>query len=67
MQHFKWTSRKDFAELPPPPVDLSHLSISAASPKEPEPLVPVENPLTTLIQWAVLILNTPDPMLKVGL
>ncbi|KAI1782602.1 DUF455-domain-containing protein [Ganoderma leucocontextum] len=56
---------EEFADPPPPPPDLSHLSISSPTLKEPEPLVPVENPPTTLIQWAVLILNTPDPMLKV--
>ena len=54
----------EFADPPPPPPDLSHLSISSPS-KEPEPVVPAENPPSTLIQWAVLILNTPDPMLKV--
>ncbi|KAI0329484.1 DUF455-domain-containing protein [Cubamyces sp. BRFM 1775] len=56
---------EEFADPPPPPPDLSHLSISSPEPKEPEPLVPIENPPSTLIQWAVLILNTPDPMLKV--
>ncbi|KAI9068929.1 DUF455-domain-containing protein [Trametes sanguinea] len=56
---------EDFADPPPPPPDLSHLSISSPEPKEPEPVVPAVNPPTTLIQWAVLILNTPDPMLKV--
>ncbi|KAI0643349.1 DUF455-domain-containing protein [Trametes meyenii] len=56
---------EDFADPPPPPLDLSHLSISSPEPKEPEPVVPAENPPTTLIQWAVLILNTADPMLKV--
>ncbi|KAL1943578.1 hypothetical protein VTO73DRAFT_4023 [Trametes versicolor] len=56
---------EEFADPPPPPPDLSHLSISSPEPKEPEPVVPVENPPTTLIQWAVLILNTADPMLKV--
>lgn len=55
----------EFADPPPPLPDLSHLSISSPEPREPEPVVPVENPPTTLIQWAVLILNTADPMLKV--
>lgn len=55
----------EFADPPPPPPDLSHLSVSSPIPKEPEPLVPIENPPSTLIQWAVLILNTADPMLKV--
>ncbi|KAL7278232.1 hypothetical protein ACG7TL_008207 [Trametes sanguinea] len=56
---------EEFADPPPPPPDLSHLSLLSPEPKEPEPVVPVENPPTTLVQWAVLILNTPDPMLKV--
>ncbi|KAI0631445.1 DUF455-domain-containing protein [Trametes polyzona] len=56
---------EEFADPPPPPPDLSHLSLSSPDPKEPEPIVPVENPPSTLIQWAVLILNTADPMLKV--
>ncbi|CDO69732.1 hypothetical protein BN946_scf184697.g4 [Trametes cinnabarina] len=56
---------EEFADPPPPPPDLSHLSISSPEPKEPEPVVPIETPPTTLIQWAVLILNTADPLLKV--
>ncbi|KAH6903908.1 hypothetical protein BKA70DRAFT_1373764 [Coprinopsis sp. MPI-PUGE-AT-0042] len=32
---------------------------------EDEPVVPLENPPKTLMQWAVLILNTPNPSLKV--
>ncbi|TFK86957.1 DUF455-domain-containing protein [Polyporus arcularius HHB13444] len=56
---------EEFADPPPPPPDLSHLSISSHTPRDPEPLVPTENTPTTLIQWAVLILNTADPMLKV--
>lgn len=30
-----------------------------------EPVVPAENPPTTLMQWAVLILRTSNPALKV--
>ncbi|KAH9850977.1 DUF455-domain-containing protein [Lenzites betulinus] len=58
---------EEFADPPPAPLDLSHLSISTPSPepKEPEPVVPVQDPPTTLMHWAVLILNTADPMLKV--
>ncbi|KAI0738170.1 hypothetical protein C8Q80DRAFT_1207277, partial [Daedaleopsis nitida] len=56
---------EEFADPPPSPPDLSHLSISSPVPKEPEPVVPSEKPPSTLIQWAVLILNTADPMLKV--
>lgn len=56
----------EFADPPPPPPDLSHLSISSPiqAPQEPEPIVPTENPPQTLIEWAVCILNTADPMLK---
>lgn len=32
---------------------------------EDEPVVPLENPPKTLMQWGVLILNTPNPTLKV--
>lgn len=57
----------DFADPPPPPADLSHLSLSSEKPErsEPEPVVPLEDPPKTLIEWAVLILNTSDPTLKV--
>lgn len=30
-------------------------------------VVPLENPPKSLIEWAVLILNTPNPKLKVSL
>jgi len=30
-----------------------------------EGVMPLENPPETLMQWAALILNTPDPILKV--
>ncbi|KAI0824449.1 DUF455-domain-containing protein [Trametes gibbosa] len=47
--------------------DLSHLRISSPSPAPtaPELIVPVQDPPTTLMHWAVLILKTADPMLKV--
>ncbi|KAI0339942.1 DUF455-domain-containing protein [Trametopsis cervina] len=56
-----------FADPPPPPLDLSHLSLSSKerTPSAPEPVVPLENAPKTLIEWAVLILNTADPTLKV--
>lgn len=61
--------RTEFADPPPPPLDLSHLSLSSASEKRvdlpAEPVVPTGNPPRTLIEWAVLILNTSDPTLKV--
>lgn len=66
-----WTSTYSaiiaFADPPPPPLDLSHLSLSSEKPVDapPEPIVPLDNPPKTLIEWAVLILNTADPTLKV--
>jgi hypothetical protein len=61
------TISTDFAD--PPPVSQSSQSDESSSgglePPEKEPVVPLENPPTTLIQWAVLILNTPNPTLKV--
>lgn len=60
---------EDFADPPPPP-DLSRLTITSSSDDRSissptEPVVPVEGAPTTLIQWAVLILNTSNPTLKV--
>jgi hypothetical protein len=56
----------DFAD--PPKIAVAPLlPITTASfPTRPmEPVVPNAHPPTTLIQWAVRILNTPDPVLKV--
>ncbi|THH14662.1 hypothetical protein EW146_g5696 [Bondarzewia mesenterica] len=53
----------EFADPPPPFPDLSTLSIGEVT-KE-EGVVPSENPPATLMEWAVLILNTADPTLKV--
>ncbi|KAF5319242.1 hypothetical protein D9619_008707 [Psilocybe cf. subviscida] len=56
---------EEFAD-PPPPVALKEpLPFIPTERKEPEPVVPVTNPPTTLMQWAVLILNTASPTLKV--
>ncbi|PCH34824.1 DUF455-domain-containing protein [Wolfiporia cocos MD-104 SS10] len=59
---------EEFADPPPPP-DLSRLSISATGATDPdappETIVPTEGAPTTLMQWAVLILNTANPTLKV--
>ncbi|TFY58651.1 hypothetical protein EVG20_g8069 [Dentipellis fragilis] len=52
-----------FADPPPPLSDVSQLALSE-SPKD-EDVVPADNPPTTLMQWAVLILNTSNPTLKV--
>lgn len=54
----------DFADPPPPPPDLSHLAQKRA-PAAPESIIPADNPPKTLMEWAVLILNTADPTLKV--
>ncbi|KAG6840230.1 hypothetical protein C0991_008059 [Blastosporella zonata] len=58
---------EEFAD--PPPKPKAPLLPVTASPLTPtiidEPVVPIDNPPTTLMQWAVLILNTPNPTLKV--
>ncbi|KAL1731975.1 hypothetical protein EV714DRAFT_207836 [Schizophyllum commune] len=55
---------EDFAD-PPPKGDKTPFVPISSAPDADEPVVPVENPPTTLMEWAVLILNTPDPRLKV--
>ncbi|KAF5345069.1 hypothetical protein D9758_010415 [Tetrapyrgos nigripes] len=52
---------EEFADPPPPP-DVKELPEHKST---DEPVVPTENPPKTLIEWAVLILNTPNPTLKV--
>ncbi|KIL63753.1 hypothetical protein M378DRAFT_24953 [Amanita muscaria Koide BX008] len=57
---------EEFADPPPPPLPAPVVAPSELQVvKEPEPILPVSNPPKTLMQWAVLILNTPDPILKV--
>ncbi|OBZ73289.1 hypothetical protein A0H81_06819 [Grifola frondosa] len=60
---------EEFADPPPDVPDISRLSLSSRNDEKisslPEELVPIENPPTTLMQWAVLILNTANPTLKV--
>jgi len=60
---------EDFADPPLSPPDLSHLSISKNQTNRPrvspEDVVPAEGAPNTLMEWAVLILNTADPSLKV--
>ncbi|EJC99452.1 DUF455-domain-containing protein [Fomitiporia mediterranea MF3/22] len=57
---------EDFAD--PPPQRAVTNSIESSTPDLitlREPVVPIENPPKTLIEWAVLILNTAHPQLKV--
>jgi hypothetical protein len=55
----------EFAD-PPPPVPANIFSQSQPHElREQEPVVPETDAPTTLMQWAVLILNTPNPTLKV--
>ncbi|KAH7923957.1 DUF455-domain-containing protein [Leucogyrophana mollusca] len=56
---------EEFAD--PPPRPLVKPESEAASVTEGEPIIPTENAPTTLMQWAVLILNTPNPTLKPSL
>ena len=61
--------RPDFADPPPNPtpgVSPSHLQQPTDASTTPEPIVPEVDPPTTLIEWGVLILNTPNPTLKVS-
>jgi hypothetical protein len=53
----------EFAD--PPPLILPVVASNEREEKEEAPVVPLSDPPKTLIQWAVLILNTPDPILKV--
>ncbi|TFY54812.1 hypothetical protein EVJ58_g8642 [Rhodofomes roseus] len=58
---------EEFADPPPPP-DLSRMTIvdeNTQSPVVEESVIPREGAPTTLMQWAVLILNTANPKLKV--
>ncbi|THH32753.1 hypothetical protein EUX98_g1454 [Antrodiella citrinella] len=58
---------EEFADPPPALPDLSHLSLSSDEKAKgpPEDIIPAAGAPTTLIQWAVVILNTADPSLKV--
>ncbi|PFH48537.1 hypothetical protein AMATHDRAFT_76688 [Amanita thiersii Skay4041] len=62
---------EEFADPPPPPPPAPVVAPTeeaegrSTSQKEPELLVPLLGAPKTLMQWAVLILNTPDPVLKV--
>ncbi|KAJ7280054.1 hypothetical protein C8J57DRAFT_1301510 [Mycena rebaudengoi] len=54
---------EEFADPPPPPAPMNPLPSDVDLPEEP--VVPESNAPTTLMQWAVLILNTSNPTLKV--
>ena len=60
----------EFADPPPncPPTPLLPVTRSSgvSEQKTDEPVVPMLDPPNTLVQWAVLILNTPNPTLKVA-
>ncbi|KAL1743797.1 hypothetical protein HDZ31DRAFT_40074 [Schizophyllum fasciatum] len=55
---------EEFADTPTCPPDARPPSVPHPN-AEDQPVVPVENPPSTLMEWAVLILNTPGPRLKV--
>jgi hypothetical protein len=56
----------EFAD-PPPPVPTNIFPQSQPHElREQDPVVPETDAPTTLMQWAVLILNTPNPTLKVN-
>jgi len=59
------TSSIAFADPPPLASDPITSNGTSAATQEDEPVVPLENPPKTLMEWAVLILNTPHPRLKV--
>jgi len=56
----------DFADPPlHTTVKILPQVLPTPEPREAESIVPITNAPTTLMEWAVLILNTPDPILKV--
>ncbi|KAK0491059.1 hypothetical protein IW261DRAFT_1435439 [Armillaria novae-zelandiae] len=56
---------EEFADPPPLIEDAAPLPVRSSTTGVEEPIVPTTNTPTTLMQWAVLILNTPNPTLKV--
>ncbi|THU85532.1 DUF455-domain-containing protein [Dendrothele bispora CBS 962.96] len=56
---------EEFADPPPPQPESNDLPAASRSQETDEPVVPLENPPKNLMEWAVLILNTPNPTLKV--
>ncbi|KAG5730343.1 hypothetical protein E4T56_gene11719 [Termitomyces sp. T112] len=57
---------EEFADPPKSVAPLLPVTVLTSTPSVvDEPIVPIDSPPTTLMQWAVLILNTPNPTLKV--
>ncbi|KAF7329156.1 DUF455-domain-containing protein [Mycena kentingensis (nom. inval.)] len=57
---------EEFADPPPQSAaSIPHVNPITVSADAAEPVVPEANAPRTLMQWAVLILNTPNPTLKV--
>ncbi|KAJ7485070.1 hypothetical protein B0H11DRAFT_2018030 [Mycena galericulata] len=57
---------EEFADPPPPPSQpTSQVNPVIINSEAAEPVVPTTDPPKTLMQWAVLILNTAHPTLKV--
>ncbi|KAJ7472036.1 hypothetical protein FB451DRAFT_1251725 [Mycena latifolia] len=56
---------EEFADPPPPPSQIPVVNPVLMNSEVTEPVVPKTDPPKTLMQWAVLILNTANPTLKV--
>ncbi|KAJ6502075.1 hypothetical protein C8R45DRAFT_608412 [Mycena sanguinolenta] len=57
---------EEFADPPPPPSQpITQINPVVPGSEVTEPVVPTTDPPKTLMQWAVLILNTANPTLKV--
>ncbi|KAE9390401.1 hypothetical protein BT96DRAFT_1064536 [Gymnopus androsaceus JB14] len=56
---------KEFADPPPPKSTSTNGAAGPYAQEANEPVVPEEKPPKTLMEWAVLILNMPNPTLKV--
>ncbi|EPQ53011.1 DUF455-domain-containing protein [Gloeophyllum trabeum ATCC 11539] len=56
---------EEFADPPPTKETLHEHGLATNLPIQDENIVPLDNHPKTLIQWAVLILNTADPTMKV--
>ncbi|KAL4062655.1 hypothetical protein V8B97DRAFT_1874662 [Scleroderma yunnanense] len=56
---------ESFAELPSAVINSAPVDTSSVPSQLSKNVVPMNGPPSTLMEWAVLILNTSDPMLKV--